>query len=125
MYGFDHSATETAVIFVRDRILTGRDCPLWFVEKNARGAIAVRLERRDLVYLPVTYFDGATKWCASRVHQPVHRSRGQGGTAQQGVIVPLHHDERVARAVLRGQIPGLLESTALSADMQAFALAEG
>ena len=37
----------------------------------------------------------------------------------------LHDDERVARAVLRGQIPGLLQSTPLSADMQAFTLAEG
>jgi len=73
MYALDYSTTETTVIFVSDRVLTGRDCALRLIEKNARRAIGFRLERRDLVYLPVTYFDGATKWCGSRIHEPMHR----------------------------------------------------
>jgi hypothetical protein len=77
MYGLDHSATETPAIFVRNRVLTGRHSPLWLIEQNSRGAIALGLEGRCLVYLPITYFYRTPERHRSRINQPVQGTRGQ------------------------------------------------
>jgi hypothetical protein len=40
------------------------------------------------------------------------------------MIVPLHHDKRIARAILRSEIPRLLRTPTSPANVQALSLAE-
>jgi hypothetical protein len=91
-YGLDHTTAETAVTFVRNSVLTRRNGALRVVEQNPCRAIAARLEKRRLVYLPVTYLDGASKRCDPWLAQPVHWPGRERRAAQQRVIVPLHYD---------------------------------
>ena len=70
--------------------LNGR--ALRVIEQNPGRAIAKRLEERCLVYLPVTYLDGASKRCGSGINEPVQRASGERRAPQQRMIVPLHDD---------------------------------
>src|SRR5262249_41713498 len=79
---FDDSTAETAITFVRDRILTGRHCTLRIIEQNPGGAIGTRLEEGGLVYLPVTYLDRASERCGPSTNQPMHRPRSKRRAAQ-------------------------------------------
>jgi hypothetical protein len=89
---FNHTAAETPVAFVRNSILTGRNCALRAIEHNSGRAIASGLEKRRLVYLPVTYLYGASKRCVSGANEPMQRAGRERRTAQQRMIVPLHDD---------------------------------
>src|SRR5438309_1731856 len=121
---FDDGAAETAFALVGDRVLTGRDGALRLLEHHACGAVRPRLEQRRLIGLAVAHLHTAAERLAARGAEPMPGSGGECAARQQRMIVSLHDDERVALAILRRYVPGLLGVAVPSAQPQAAALSE-
>src|SRR5256886_12174727 len=104
---------------IRDLTVTG-------VQTCALPICALRagLEQRRLIGLAVAHLHAAAERLAARGAEPMPRSRGECAARQQRMIVSLHDDERVALAILRRHVPGLLGVAVPSAQAQAGALAE-
>src|SRR5437763_13067841 len=123
-YLFDDGAAESALALVGYRVLTGRDGALRLIEHHACSALRAGLEQRRLIGLAVAHLHAAAVRLAARGAEPMPRSRGECAARQQRMIVSLHDDERVALAILRRHVPGLLGVAVPSAQAQAGALAE-
>src|SRR2546423_3257278 len=121
---FDDGAAETALALVGDRVLTGLDGALRLIERRACAAVRSRFEQRRLIGLAVAHLHAAAERFAARGAEPMPRSGGEGAACQQRMIVSLHDDERVAGAVFRRHIPGLLGVPVPSAQLEPAALAE-
>src|SRR5215831_222780 len=120
----DHRAAETPLTVVSHGVLTGCDCTLRLIEYNVHGAVGTRLEPRRLVALPVAHLHGAAERLAPRGCEPVPGTAAELTTFEQRMIVTLHHDQRVACCILRGDIPWRLRTAAAATDVQSLALTE-
>src|SRR4029077_13987692 len=105
---FDDGTAETAFALVGHRVLTGCDGALRLLEHHACGGVRPGLEQRQLIGLAVAHLDTAAERLAARGAEPMPGSGGECAARQQRTIVSLHDDERVALAVLRRYVPGLL-----------------
>src|SRR6202050_5029814 len=121
----DDGSAQAALALVGHRVLAGRHRPLRRAENDARGAVGARLENRRLIALAVAHLDRAGKRLAPGRGEPVPGAALERIGCEQRMVVPLHHDERVARGILGRPVPGLFGASRPAADAQARALSEG
>ena len=88
------------------------------------AAVGLRLDAAGLVALTVTQLDGRIERRLGRVGQPVHRSGLDPVCLHQGVVVTLHHHQRVTSEILASDVPGRLLVATTSTDFETAALAE-
>src|SRR5450755_4626730 len=122
---FDHGTAQTSTPLVQHRELTGRRCALRRLEFDPGAAIGTHRHRRRLSGLAVTQLDVGIEAAGAPGAQPVKRTGGDRPGLEPVLLVPLHHDQRVALDVLARDVPGFLRATALAANRQPGALPEG